>query len=562
MKKNLLTKLTASVLTIACFTPMAACGGGENSSEGGNNKPNANATQLDICVFDGGLGTTWITKVADKFAETYKNTSFETGKKGVFVNIIPKQKEQMGDEILISGLQQGTETGDIYYTSSTNITDYLEGDVMADITNLISEDVYDSTTRDLAASGGSMSILDKMDDFYVDSMNCGTETEPKYYCLPFEDCIYGFVYNHTLFEENNWLHYSGLYGTPKTVSEFKSLLNEIYGAGHTGFAFSPNEAAFYVHQFNSGFIGQYEGYDAANLNITMNGEYTFEGDSAPTTITERKAWMLKDQKGKKELVYFLRDIFDSKYYSSKVDSTAYPFGEVQSDFVMSRADSNTLAMILEGEWWENEAKGSFNTIASRVNPDYGYAGSKSDFRFMPIPQADGGVNAKYTFGGNDGTLLFINKKSKKMDLAEEWMKFAFSEASMETFTMNTGVTLAFDYDLSDEQKNTMTSFARTTYEVKKGTYADQCEIVRQCKHKYASEYTKKTGNTIGGFGTGLGTYTAADFNKNSYQPNLWVAFVKNNKQSLPASRVFASWDKTYAQSDWETAYDNYLASIQ
>lgn len=560
MKKNkIICLVSALIMTLSC-TSLFGCQKDDEVID-----PNTGevidltkTTTLQITVFDGGLGVEWIKQVGSAFRQAYKDVSFEEGKTGVYVEILPK-KEQLADDLLREGLKLKNETSDLYYTSSTDITSFAESGVMADITDIVTEDIYDSETREVSEDG-ELSILDKMDPFYAETMNLGTKESPKYYCLPFEDCIYGLVYNHSLFEDNNWLTYSGLYGLPKTTAEFYDLLNRIYNAGYTCFTYAPNDAGFYAQQFNLGFVGQYEGYEAANLNLTFDGEYTFSGDTEPTEITPENAWMLKDQQGKKELVYFLRRFIDKKYYSNKVTSVSYPFADAQNDFVMGRLNggSDTVAMLLEGEWWENEARDNFTTAAKRGGAEYGYGGEESDFRFMPIPQAPGGKNEKYTFGGNDGTLLFVNKNSEKKDLIKKWLQFAFSESALETFTLNTGVTLAFNYELDESQRASLTPFARSTYDIKKGMYKDQCEVVRVCSHYYENEYSATTGNTMGGFGHSLETDTPGG----GHYTNLWNAFVKYDATQLPADDVFASWDKQYNQSDWEANYQAYLDALQ
>ena len=76
-------------------TMFAACGGGNNSSSSSGGivfEDEDNVTQLNIKIFNGGLGYAWLETIADDFMRTFKDVSFEPNKKGVKVNITPNKQ--------------------------------------------------------------------------------------------------------------------------------------------------------------------------------------------------------------------------------------------------------------------------------------------------------------------------------------------------------------------------------------------------------------------------------------------------------------------------------------
>ena len=125
----------AAVFALAacmCVPVFGACNRGENYD---------NMTQLDIGVYDGGLGTDWINQVARNFEARYEGVSLETGKTGVHVNIVPKKDPYLSGTLL-PNIQSGVETMDIYYTSQSDLSVWTDGGVAYDITDILTEKVY------------------------------------------------------------------------------------------------------------------------------------------------------------------------------------------------------------------------------------------------------------------------------------------------------------------------------------------------------------------------------------------------------------------------------------
>ena len=80
--------------------------------------------------------------------------------------------------------------------------------------------------------------------------------------------------------------------------------------------------------------------------------------------------------------------------------------DAQEEYLMSirrPLGSNQIAMLVEGSWWENEAKPVFNEMAESYNtPSRKYGYGERRFGIMPLPVFEGGKsdNALYMGKGN------------------------------------------------------------------------------------------------------------------------------------------------------------------
>lgn len=582
MKKLCCIGLTAMV---ACSTIMATGCGGASGNSGNSDSQFENRyddeakkemTQLTVGVYKGGLGYAWAQELAKIFEEKYKDVSFEEGKKGVYVSIQPKKLEYEATT-LISNMQGGVENADVYIVSGNTMKEYLEGDVALNITSALTENAYDENgevtftvdANGKAISNGTQSILDRIDPYFADAYNYGTDTAPTYYHLPYEWGIRGFVYDHDLFEEEGWLTYSGYDGVPKTTTEFLDLLGKIEKAGYYGYTMSPNDAGFYTHDYGYAFLAQYEGEDEALLNLTYDGVATFaantfdaatvaaEGINVATdgtqsvTITEANAWLLSQQTGKKEYVNFLRQVINSKYFDPNVIGQTQSFTEAQKSFILSCTTGTRIAMLFDGEWWENEAKTQFESMGKR-NPAYGYG--KRDFRFMPVPQAAGGVNEKQSFAITGAGPCFVNKKTQHADLATKWVQMVYSVTGCKTVLKNTGMTLPMDFTMSQEELNGITPFARSTYNIKK---SDDIKVYTvSTEQKGVNAFALNGEMVMTGYGRNLSAKAPMANGSEANQNNVFTYFLDN--LSFTADKWMEGSASLYSKADWTAAYNKYF----
>ncbi len=538
-KKVIAAALAASL----CVSGFAACDG-ERSAD------YSNMTVLNIGVYDGGLGTAWIQKVATEFEKRYEGVSLEDGKTGVHVSITGKKDPYLSDTLL-AGIQAGSETNDLYYTSQSNLSVWTDGDVAYDLTDTVTEKVYkaDGTLAEVGESA-TLSIYDKMEEYYRDAFNtadrtAGNENAVEYYGIPFEDNLTGFIYDYDLFEEQGWLRYSGRDGMPGTVDEFMQLLTTIVRANYIPFTFSP-DFAYYSTSYVNAFVAQYDGLENFMLLEDYTGNFV-AADGTETPINEQNGYLLASlQKGRLKAAEFVRNIMNPMFYDPDCLKSGHSYSMAQSNFILSKEGGNKrIAMIFEGEWWENEARMYFNSMG-QIKEENGYG--KRDFRFFPIPEIPGQKVEGQSFLGSmsNGTVLFANKKTiegnaVKEKLVKEWLQFQHAEASLETFTMTVGAVLPYDYDLSDEQLQQMTPFARDCWDVHRG---GEVTILRNSPNA-RSRFARSTTMDVGWRSSvpGYNTFTTELFS------------VMFNNQNLTAQAYYDGLVAYYNEADWMQAYN-------
>ena len=141
-------------------------------------------------------------------------------------------------------------------------------------------------------------------------------------------------------------------------------------------------------------------------------------------------------------------------------------------------------MIVEGSWWENEARPSF-AANDRLYPERSFG--KCDYRYMLLPYFDDGVQA---FGNGKGTAVAISEASSffvvkptdyenqaakdKIEALKDFLLYTLKEESLRKTTVLTGVVRPYKYTLTPEDRAKMTPFARNNYDV----YMDEENVSR------------------------------------------------------------------------------------
>ncbi len=533
MKKLSAIILSLLICIVAMFGAVGCTpdeGGGTDQSGAGNKEVDTTKTQLNLGVYNGGYGVAWARAVATEFENYYAETSFEEGKKGVQVMIDP-QKTRFDYTTLIPNLQTGIETNDVYLTAASNYYRFVLDGVVEDITDTLKEKIYNDA-GDLIKEGetATKSVLDLMDPYFVESYEW---KDGNYYGFPFEDGLQGLIYDADLFELKDWEE-------PETMEDFYDLLDKMVAAKITPFTWT-GANDFYYSCLTTAIVAQYEGVEGANQNLFYNGE--FNG----TPITPANGYLLAGQQGKLEALKFLRKITSSTdYYSKSAFDGSQSHLLAQSEFIGSvqaakAGSARRIAMLLDGDWWENEARESFNQMASN-NASYGYG--KRNFKFLPMPRIEGQKSEnRIVVSFSNGTIGFVNKNSGQKSLAKLWVQWMHQNSQLAKFTTSTGSCRPFTYGLTKEEKDGLTPFAKSLWDVR---HDPSVTIYRT---SLTSDYRKFADMNIGGPGeicskVGTATYT-----------NALRAF-KNNKD-LTAEEYFEGSKAYYNETDWKKSYDKY-----
>ncbi len=502
-KKGLKMLVAASLATMMCA--LTGCGGSSvGPGQEGNAQTDEGKTQMTVATCDGGIGIQWLKDSAAGFEEGYKDVSFEEGKKGVQVTIL-NNGAYRGAGILET-VQK--EEADVWFTEDINYMDFVNKGNMADITDIV--------TEKLTEYGEDKTIEEKIEEGYRDYLNVGSEESPKYYALPFFDAFYGLSYDKDLFaEEKLYFKSSGTEagdtsdtlgfinsasdtksagvdgklgtfddGLPATYAQFLSLIKKMREKEITPFLYAGSNAMEYPMRTMAAFWAQAEGEDNYKLNTTLNGAATdlvkLDGNGKMVwngkkpvvetlTITPDNAYELQRQVGKYYVVELFDEILaDTENYS---DSTMMHTA-AQTNFIKAKEDNfQTYGMLFEGIWWENEADESFKALATKYGDGHLMENRNFGFMPLPVPKAED-VGRENVLVNATTSLAFIRSTTDILDCAKTFLQFSTTDAELSAFTSALSITRSFNYELTDEAKENITSFGLSVYELKRSSYVD------------------------------------------------------------------------------------------
>lgn len=519
-RQRLLSVLMASICLTSAFS-LAACG-----EE--NQKVDESKTQLSVYVYGGGLGGAWAEDVKVEFEKLYENYQGEDGKVGVQVFLDYEEKLEQSD--IITGISSETMTYDVLYSENPNWKNYTTANVSEDITAVVNEKVYDED-GELAAKTGkaaTKSMLDRMDDYFVKTYK---SEDGKYYGFPFNDSIFGFIYDADMFTDYG-------YEEPKTMQEFYDLIDRIRQDGYTPFTWTGADTFYYANLIPP-VIAQYGGKDLVSAHTAYNGKTVLKSTGETVDITAKNAYLLMDSEAVyKSLDYIQHIAGNSLNYSSNAFLGSQKMTTAQGEFLTSIMQGKRIAMLLDGAWWENEARPHFDDMAAE-NEEYGYG--KRNFKFLPTPLMEGQAEEgkRYVFSMNCGAAAIISAKSGVKDLAGKWIQFQNSRSSLATFTLHTGTVLPYEYKLTDSEYASLTTFGKSIVDI----YNDESvEILRSTS---LSEYRDLSTFNINGI--------CGDFQPNANNIKLTPlnAFRDNN---MTVDKYYKALLNTYTKEKWEAEY--------
>ena len=121
--------------------------------------------------------------------------------------------------------------------------------------------------------------------------------------------------------------------------------------------------------------------------------------------------------------------------------------------------NKSIAMIVEGDWWESEASEVISSLAESEK-------SQLDFGWMPLPRADEHSNTKQTSLGALGSLVFLKKglNESKRKLAGDFLQYMNTDEAYREFTRTTNAIKYFQYDITDADKAEMSNFGKNYWE--------------------------------------------------------------------------------------------------
>ena len=576
MKKILVVFLTGLLALTTAFSTIGCGRRGE--------KVDKTKTQLYVATFDGGFGSSWMDAVETRFEAKYAEVSFESGKKGV--QIIAKPERALTNETLVtklSGMKQ-----DVIFTESVSYYELQQRGLLYDITEAITKPInYDFVTGTTDASDPeTKSIQEKMTnsahkDYFVDN--------GKYYGLPFYEATYGIVYDIDLFDEQklyfaadgsfikksdqkrsngpdgktgviDGVDYSADDGLPATYEEFFKLCDYMANTkGITPITWNGVSAA-YVNALVESLQCDYEGEDQMRLNYTANGTATslvkkINGDGSveledPTTITAENGYLTwTKQAGKYYGLTFAEQLIRNENYydKGKVASTGYMQTDAQNAIIMDKHidGKKPVAMLIDGSWWLNESKSSFEAASKRFGAEASLQGSK--YGLMPLPKATSDqVGEKYSVMEVNSSICFVNGNidKKKDALVKEFIQFCHTEESLREFTSITYTTKPFEYTMTKEQVDAMPYWGQEMYRLhNEAAYVSSYSTSAVYK-KNASKFTEIWQGVMFRTTIGNNTYKVVPDAMLSFEGKVGVS-AKEYFEGLAVALDSAAWAKDF-----------------
>lgn len=479
-----LKKLT-KIISIALCALVAALGVGCSPDVGGR----SDISYLYVGTYGGGYGEQWLEDLATEFETMYAEHSFEEGKKGVDV-VIDSNKVTMTGSVLIDSVTGVRDT--LFFTNAFFYNDWLSRDLIEDITDTIS--------TPLTEYGDSESILDKLS---ADSKAFYNKNN-AYYAIPFCNNFTGLVYDVDLFREKrlfmkdnggftnvesefgvgpdgktgviDGIDYSIDDGQPATFEQFFKLLDQMVKV--TGI--QPWEmSGKNVHYTNHLLLQVWANNETSEnikavFNMSGNATSLFDYDGSAftpiesTPITESNAYVLNKQKSR----YYTLDFADkmvsnSSYYGGQTFSKTATHTQAQENFLYSGLNSNmdSIAMLVEGDWWYNEADGIFNDLVEEKGAEASKA--QREFAYLSMPRATTeltGTQNKLLLGSETGCFISKSSDAVSKEIAKMFLRFAHTDSALQKFTVSTSMLRGFDYRLTDDQYAALTPYAKNYYD--------------------------------------------------------------------------------------------------
>ena len=472
-------KKAGLVLVIVVFVAniLSACSGSYVE------KIDTSKTQLYVSNFDGGIGTEWLDNIKASFEAEYADIEFEpgTGKKGAEIVI------DAGKENATASLS--TSRYEVFFTEQVFYNDLISQGNLLDISDIVRETLPNETKT----------IEDKLTDSQIEAF---TALNGNFYVLPHYEVYSGVSYDIDLFyqkgffldknggytklDEQKSTGPDGVYGTnddglPATYEEFFDLCERMTNFNVTPFIW---KGEGYPNKLLLGVWSAYAGKEEFYLNVNYGGSgvgtsteiITGFNDNQPIVenvmINERNAYLLTQQAGKYYGYDFLNKIFSNeKYYNSKGLNNAFSHLDVQTEYIYSSLENNPIAMLIEGNYWYNEAA---DALKRSINT-YGERAENRNFGWMPLPTAVSGnlqesESNKTTLCDSLTSFAFINAniadKPNQVNLAKLFLKYCYRDNSLQGFTTATGMAKGVDYSLTQEQYEGMVPYFKNMYDLR------------------------------------------------------------------------------------------------
>lgn len=532
MKKfnETMKKIGAAVMALT----VAACGlvGCKNgNSDGGSDDPingsdDPAKQQIVVYAVDNGMGYKWAEKMAADFNALPENSAYQVlvqhGAKDLLTT--------MNDE-----LKAGSTDVSIYFGCQSSITTMIRDGRFVDISDVykmkpngdektigdktIDFQLYKEAYSDLNGNGiyavpystGMAGMLFDYEFFLendyltyaktdeqsaVEAQGCKVKVEKGK--LVATEAFGNYAAGDKILTKGK----DGKYGTYDdgqaiTEDEFFTMIKKIIDNGHSPFVYTTNSVEAYTPVIYQGMMAQNMGYENFYNFMALKGEIQNKSGSAEANITPATgadAWTTDVVKNAYQagLEFYYRTIIGnvgkingSEYkpadmlHKSCVNSSSLTHLEAQDKFISGHyEDVGYSAFLIEGTWWENEAKGTFENLTPIEDEPRGFGQREYRYYLYPVTDTQVTANNKSVMAVQDDGcgVLFDNERVYKslkdgitkeayIQKCKEFLAYTLSDDCLEYYTTSTGNPRPFDYEVSAENLAKMTPFQRNCWAI-------------------------------------------------------------------------------------------------
>lgn len=484
MKRNKTKFLALGLAAVLSVGVAAGCGNGNI----GKDEDSSKITQISFRQWGGTASSTdWLQQAADRFAAEKANEPYESGKKGVKVEISTNKDSDYTSSI--------PDYDILMDENSANIYDMQTRGYLADIDNLVKglqSKIEPQLLPKLKGADGKyyglphysydVSIsynvdLFKSENLYIAAPGEESVVNYKSSLLPDSSAGVNFVFNENTKKScgPNGIPNDYDDGLPSSLEEFivlcdyiknKKQINPFAISDITGGA---NYAFMLIESLWAGMVGTDAmkattcNFTDAEVEVVKEGALSYDGTLLNTGIKmpQTETVVLSDDNG-----YRMYDM-SARYYALSFLELAKNKGwfknqqmtntKAQEFFVLGNYNANDndrCAMLVDSTFWYGESV-SGGTLTKYKSLS---GGKEANVSMMPMPvQLTGQVtegNGKKPTVIDTSATVFVNKRVEKNEglfrAVKEFIEFLYSDAELKAFTETSKLTmnLKYDYDKS------------------------------------------------------------------------------------------------------------------
>lgn len=484
MKRNKTKFLALGMAAVLSVGVAAGCGNGNI----GKDEDSSKITQISFRQWGGTASSTdWLQQAADRFAAEKANEPYESGKKGVKVEISTNKDSDYTSSI--------PDYDILMDENSANIYDMQTRGYLADIDDLVKglqSKIEPQLLPKLKGADGKyyglphysydVSISYNVDLFKTENLYIAAPGEEsvvnyKSSLLPASSAGVNFVFNENTKKScgPNGIPNDYDDGLPSSLEEFIVLCDYIKNKKQINpFAISDinggaNYAFMLIESLWAGMVGTDAmkattcNFTDAEVEVVKEGALSYDGTLLNTGIKmpQTETVVLSDDNG-----YRMYDM-SARYYALSFLELAKNKGwfknqqmtntKAQEFFVLGNYNANDndrCAMLVDSTFWYGESV-SGGTLTKYKSLS---GGKEANVSMMPMPvQLTGQVtegNGKKPTVIDTSATVFVNKRVEKNEglfrAVKEFIEFLYSDAELKAFTETSKLTmnLKYDYDKS------------------------------------------------------------------------------------------------------------------